>query len=44
MFIARYAQRESDRPGFGRRFVALAPTGIMPEADLGRDAVRSGKA
>lgn len=40
MFIAQYAQRESDRLGLGLRFVALAPTGVMPETDLGRHAVR----
>jgi len=39
MFIAQYAQRESDRLGLGLRFVALAPMGIMPETDLGRHAV-----
>jgi len=40
MFIAQYAQRESDRLGLGLRFVALAPMGIMPETELGRHAVR----
>lgn len=40
MFIAQYAQRESDRRGLGIRFAALAPMGIMPETELGRTAVQ----
>jgi NAD(P)-dependent dehydrogenase (short-subunit alcohol dehydrogenase family) len=39
MFIANYAQKESDRLGLGVRFVALAPAHIMPETDLGQSAV-----
>jgi NAD(P)-dependent dehydrogenase (short-subunit alcohol dehydrogenase family) len=39
MFIARYGQAESDRRELGIRFVALAPTRLMPETDLGRAAV-----
>jgi NAD(P)-dependent dehydrogenase (short-subunit alcohol dehydrogenase family) len=39
MFLAQYAQRESDRLKLGLRFLALAPARIMPETDLGRYAV-----
>src|SRR5260370_26523827 len=36
MFLARYAQKESDHRSIGLRFLALAPGGnIMPETDLG---------
>lgn len=38
IFIASYAQKESDRLGLGLRFVTLAPR-IMPDSDLGRHAV-----
>jgi NAD(P)-dependent dehydrogenase (short-subunit alcohol dehydrogenase family) len=38
MFIANYAQKESDRLGLGLRFVALAPR-IMPDTELGKHAV-----
>ncbi|MES2938784.1 MAG: SDR family oxidoreductase [Pseudomonadota bacterium] len=38
MFIANYAQKESDRLGLGLRFTTLAPR-IMPDTDLGRSAV-----
>ena len=38
IFIANYAQKESDRLGLGLRFMTLAPR-IMPESDLGRHAV-----
>jgi NAD(P)-dependent dehydrogenase (short-subunit alcohol dehydrogenase family) len=38
MFIANYAQKESDRLDLGVRFVALAPR-IMPETELGHFAV-----
>jgi len=39
MFLAGYAQKESDRLGLGLRFVALAPARIMPETELGKAAV-----
>lgn len=39
MFIANYAQKESDRLGLRIRFIALAPLRIMPQTDLGRAAV-----
>jgi NAD(P)-dependent dehydrogenase (short-subunit alcohol dehydrogenase family) len=39
MFIAKYCQAESDRRKLGIRFVALVPSRIMPETDLGRAAV-----
>jgi NAD(P)-dependent dehydrogenase (short-subunit alcohol dehydrogenase family) len=39
IFIANYAQKESDRLGLGLRFIALAPR-IMPDTDLGRHAVK----
>jgi len=38
IFIANYAQKESDRLGLGLRFMTLAPR-IMPDSDLGRHAV-----
>ena len=38
LFIANYAQKESDRFGLGLRFMALAPR-IMPDTELGRHAV-----
>ena len=39
MFLAGYAQKESDLLGLGIRFVSLAPLRIMPETALGRAAV-----
>jgi len=39
LFIANYAQKESDRLNLGVRFLALAPARIMPETELGRFAV-----
>lgn len=39
MFIAKYCQAESDRRQLGIRFVALVPSRIMPETDLGQAAV-----
>jgi NAD(P)-dependent dehydrogenase (short-subunit alcohol dehydrogenase family) len=39
MFIASYSQKESDRLGLGIRFMALAPSMIMPNTDLGKLAV-----
>jgi NAD(P)-dependent dehydrogenase (short-subunit alcohol dehydrogenase family) len=39
MFIANYGQKESDRLQLGIRFVALAPSMIMPDTDLGRLAI-----
>jgi NAD(P)-dependent dehydrogenase (short-subunit alcohol dehydrogenase family) len=41
MFIANYAQKESDRLNLGVRFLALAPACIMPETAFGRFAVDS---
>lgn len=38
LFIANYAQKESDRLGLGLNFSALAPR-MMPDTDLGRHAV-----
>ncbi len=38
LFLANYAQKESDRLGLGLRFVALAPR-MMPDTELGRHAV-----
>ncbi len=38
MFIAKYCQAESDRRELGIRFMALVPSRIMPETDLGRAA------
>jgi NAD(P)-dependent dehydrogenase (short-subunit alcohol dehydrogenase family) len=38
IFIANYAQKESDRLGLGLRFTALAPR-IMPDTELGKHAV-----
>jgi NADP-dependent 3-hydroxy acid dehydrogenase YdfG len=38
MFMANYAQKESDRLGLGLRFATLAPR-IMPNTRLGRNAV-----
>jgi NAD(P)-dependent dehydrogenase (short-subunit alcohol dehydrogenase family) len=40
MFIARYCQAESDRLELGIRFVALVPSRVMPETDLGQAAVQ----
>jgi len=39
MFLARYCQAESDRRELGIRFVALVPSRIMPETDLGQAAL-----
>jgi NAD(P)-dependent dehydrogenase (short-subunit alcohol dehydrogenase family) len=39
MFLAKYCQAESDRRELGIRFVALVPSRVMPETDLGRIAV-----
>jgi NAD(P)-dependent dehydrogenase (short-subunit alcohol dehydrogenase family) len=41
MFIANYAQKESDRLELGLRFLALAPARIMPETELGQFAVEA---
>jgi NAD(P)-dependent dehydrogenase (short-subunit alcohol dehydrogenase family) len=38
IFMASYAQKESDRLGLGLRFIALAPR-IMPDTELGKYAV-----
>jgi len=39
MILAKYCQAESDRRGLGIRFLALVPTNIMPETELGQAAV-----
>ena len=39
MPIAKYCRAESDRRELGIRFVALVPSRVMPETDLGRAAV-----
>ena len=39
MFIAKYCQAESDRRELGIRFVALAPSRVMPETELGQAAL-----
>jgi NAD(P)-dependent dehydrogenase (short-subunit alcohol dehydrogenase family) len=39
MFLANYAQKESDRRSLGLRFLALAPGNILPETEIGRVAV-----
>ncbi|CAN7687056.1 hypothetical protein LJR231_005579 [Phyllobacterium sp. LjRoot231] len=39
MFIAKFCQAESDRLELGIRFVALVPSRVMPETDLGQAAV-----
>lgn len=39
MFIAHYAQQESERLKLDLRFLALAPGGILPNTDLGKAAV-----
>lgn len=39
MFIANYAQKESDRLELGVRFLALAPARLMPETELGQAAI-----
>jgi NAD(P)-dependent dehydrogenase (short-subunit alcohol dehydrogenase family) len=39
MFIAKYAQKESDRLNLGLRFLALAPGGIMVSTGIGDVAV-----
>lgn len=41
MFIADYAQQESERKKLGLRFFALVPKGMMPETDLGKTAVEA---
>ncbi|HTX23294.1 MAG TPA: SDR family oxidoreductase [Steroidobacteraceae bacterium] len=38
LFIANYAQKESDRLGLGLRITTLAPR-IIPDSDLGRHAI-----
>jgi NAD(P)-dependent dehydrogenase (short-subunit alcohol dehydrogenase family) len=39
MFLANYSQKESERLGLGLRFIALAPSRIMPDTDVGKAAV-----
>ncbi len=38
LFMANYAQKESDRLGLGMRFISLAPR-MMPDTELGQHAV-----
>jgi NAD(P)-dependent dehydrogenase (short-subunit alcohol dehydrogenase family) len=38
MFIANYAQKESDRLGLGIRFISLAPF-IVPDTQIGKQAI-----
>ncbi len=38
LFMANYAQKESDRLGLGIRFISLAPR-MMPDSDLGKHSV-----
>jgi NAD(P)-dependent dehydrogenase (short-subunit alcohol dehydrogenase family) len=40
MFMANYAQKESDRLQLGLRFLALAPMRPMPDTDGGKAAVK----
>ena len=40
MILAKICQAESDRRGLGIRFIALVPTNIMPETELGQAAVK----
>lgn len=39
MFLAKHCQAESDRRELGIRFMALVPTRIMPETELGKSAL-----
>jgi NADP-dependent 3-hydroxy acid dehydrogenase YdfG len=41
MFLAHYAQQESDRLHRALRFLAVAPWGMMPETELGKVAVEA---
>ena len=41
MFLANYAQKESDRLHLGLRFLALVPGGIIPTTELGKVAVEA---
>ncbi len=41
MFLAHYAQKETDRLQLGLRFLALVPGGIIPTTDLGKVAVEA---
>lgn len=41
MFIAHYAQQETERLHLDLRFLALVPRGLMPETDLGQAAVEA---
>jgi NAD(P)-dependent dehydrogenase (short-subunit alcohol dehydrogenase family) len=41
MFMANYAQKESDRLGLGLRFLALAPMRPMPDTEGGMAAVNA---
>jgi NAD(P)-dependent dehydrogenase (short-subunit alcohol dehydrogenase family) len=41
MFLANYAQKESDRLHLGLWFLALVPGGIIPTTDLGKVAVEA---
>ena len=39
MFLAGHSQKEADRIGLGLRFMALAPTRIMPETGVGKAGI-----
>lgn len=41
MFLAKYAQKESDRLHLGLWFLALVPGGMMPTTELGKVAVEA---
>lgn len=41
MYLAKYAQKESDRLHLGLWFLALVPGGIMPTTDLGKVAAEA---
>ena len=41
MFLAHYAQQESDRLHLGLRFLALVPGGMIPTTELGKVAVEA---
>jgi NAD(P)-dependent dehydrogenase (short-subunit alcohol dehydrogenase family) len=41
IFLAGHCQKESDRLGLDLRFMALSPTRIMPETDIGKIGVET---
>lgn len=40
VYMTGYAQREADRAGLDLKFLSLAPARLMPETDIGAEAVR----